>query len=493
MVTTVLTGAKRAVCYRRVSSKGQTGERHSSLETQEARYIQFCTNHNYVPVKTFEDVVSGRRDDRREYLRMVDFVKQGGADVVVVQFLDRFGRNPKEILRRYWDLEDHGVSVEATDEDIKEELLLLIKAGIAGAESRRTSERVRSNMSRAVAKGVHAARPPFGLRKDYEGKDFRWEIDPVEVTAVREMYRLAVEENLGYKAIGDRISDAGHKTRNGRPFASFTVQRILGNEALIGTLAYGKRPRKGNPAQEIVRVEGFFPAILAREEWDRLQERIAIRRESSRGKTHASDYLLSGIIRCGHCGGPMAGKVGALRKGKRYRNYWCTRAMKSKANCAYYNGHSAPKLERAILEYLGQFSDPKLVRQHIEAASKREISRKSEELKETEKGLREIESQFLSHLGLLQRQVLNEEEFGKANESIRGQKAVLQEKQSELAQWLKEQQSRVSSAEKMPAAIKSFVKDFGAMEVRLAKAHLQEILKAAYIYRDDRIEIEFRG
>jgi len=117
MVTTVLTGAKRAVCYRRVSSTGQTGERHSSLETQESQYLQYCDSRNYIPIKTFEDVISGRRDDRRDYLRMVDFVKQGGADVVVVQFLDRFGRNPKEILRRYWDLEDHGVSVEATDED----------------------------------------------------------------------------------------------------------------------------------------------------------------------------------------------------------------------------------------------------------------------------------------------------------------------------------------------------------------------------------------
>ena len=231
MATPVLTGAKRAVCYRRVSSAGQTGERHSSLETQESLYLQYCDSRNYIPIKTFEDVVSGRRDDRREYLRMVDFVMKGGAEVVVVQFLDRFGRNPKEILRRYWDLEDHGVSVEATDEDIGEELLLLIKAGIAGAESKRTSERVRSNMSRAVAKGVHAARAPFGLRKVYEGKDFNWKIDPVEAPAVREMYRLTVEENLGYKAIGDRLSDAGHKTRNGRPFAAYAVQRILNNEA----------------------------------------------------------------------------------------------------------------------------------------------------------------------------------------------------------------------------------------------------------------------
>ena len=189
----------------------------------------------------------------------------------------------------------------------------------------------------------------------------------------------------------------------------------------------------------------------------------------------------------------MAGKVGARRKnGTRYRNYWCTRAMKSKADCAYYNGHSAPKLEAAILEYLGQFSDPKLVRQHMEAASKRDIARKSKELEETEKGLKDIDAQFLSHMDMLKRKVINEEEFAKANEAIRSQKAALEEKQLELGQWLEEQQGKASSADRAPAAIKSFVKDFGSMDVRLAKAHLQEILKAAYIYRDDRIELEFR-
>ena len=55
----------------------------------------------------------------------------------MVKFLDRFGRNPREILRRYWELQEHGVTVVATDEDIQEELMLLVKAGMAGAESRK--------------------------------------------------------------------------------------------------------------------------------------------------------------------------------------------------------------------------------------------------------------------------------------------------------------------------------------------------------------------
>ncbi len=119
----------------------------------------------------------------------------------------------------------------------------------------------------------------------------------------------------------------GFLGREGRPFASFTLQRVLVNEALAGTLVYGKKPRKGNPQQELVRVPGFFPAILSPEEWQRLQERLSIRRESSRGRTHTSEYLLSGIARCGQCGGPMSGKKAAAYKGKNYRNYWCSRAV----------------------------------------------------------------------------------------------------------------------------------------------------------------------
>ena len=64
------------------------------------------------------DVVSGRRDDRKEYRRMVEYALTGAVEVIVVQFLDRFGRNPREILQRYWELQDAGVSIVATDEDI---------------------------------------------------------------------------------------------------------------------------------------------------------------------------------------------------------------------------------------------------------------------------------------------------------------------------------------------------------------------------------------
>ena len=475
----------------RVSTPGQTGDNHHSLETQEGRYKEYCERNGLLPIRKFVDVVSGRRDDRKEYQRMLDYVMEGSADVIVVQFLDRFGRNPREILQRYWELQDAGITVVATDEDIKEELLLLIKAGIAGAESRRTSERVRANMSKAAEKGVHAARTPFGLRRVYQGKEVTWETDPKESTIVTEMYRLSVEENLGYKAIADRLNTAGHCTRSGRPFSSFTIQRVLSNEAMNGTLTYGKRPRKGNPNQEVVRLDNFFPSIFSDAEWQRLQERLSIRRETSKGRTHSSIYLLSGIARCGYCGGPMTGKAGSLRGEKQYRNYWCSRATKSRALCSHYNGHSTNKLESAVLEYLGQFSDPEAVRLYVEATDREELSRKESELKGIELNLEELEFQFTQNLGFLRRGVLNEQEFIKSNNLAREQVSVLQARKVALSSWIETQVGRVEATELIPGRIDTFLQDLNNMEPRIQKGHLQGVLKSAYVSRD-KIELEFR-
>jgi DNA invertase Pin-like site-specific DNA recombinase len=131
---------KRAIGYFRVSSTKQTGERHSSLETKKAHFREYCDRQGLDAVAAFIDVVTGRRDDRREYQRTVKLALAGGNDVNLVRFSDRFvGRNEKEILRHYRELEDHGVMVFPTDEKSDEVLGLLVKAGLAAAESRRTS------------------------------------------------------------------------------------------------------------------------------------------------------------------------------------------------------------------------------------------------------------------------------------------------------------------------------------------------------------------
>jgi oligoendopeptidase F len=144
------------------------------------------------------------------------------------------------------------------------------------------------------------------------------------------------------------------------------------------------------------------------------------------------------------------------------------------------------------LDYLGQFSDPELVREHMAAAERNEVERTEAELQEVQKGLSELESQFLKHLDFLERELLNEQEFVKANESIRSQRDALEARRQELEVWVNDQRNKTSTAERIPGAIRSLLEDFEGMDVRVQKANLQTILKAAHV-RGDEIELEFRS
>ena len=98
----------------------------------------------------------------------------GAVESAFVLFLDRFGRNPREILRRFWGLQERGTEVRSIKEDLREEMLLLVRAGVAGAESKRIGERVRDALERAAGRGKYVAKLPFGYINVYE---------PVEETA----------------------------------------------------------------------------------------------------------------------------------------------------------------------------------------------------------------------------------------------------------------------------------------------------------------------
>ena len=51
---------------------------------------------------------------------------------------------------------------------------------------------------------------------------------------------------------------------------------------------------------------------------------------------------------------------------------------------------------------------------------------------------------------------------------------------------------RASLADRLPQSIGTFLEAFESLDPRERKAHLQTILKAACVYRDGRVELEFR-
>ena len=135
---------------------------------------------------------------------------------------------------------------------------------------------------------------------------------------------------------------------------------------------------------------------------------------------------------------------------------------------------------------------PKKVRELLDASEKQEVRRRAAELKGVGRRLVEVEADFAKNLTLLKRDVLDEAEFRTANEARRDERTRLTGRQTELTAWLEQQRERQEAVGTLPMRVRSFLKDFQSLETRRAKALLQTILSAAHVYRDGRIELEFR-
>ena len=132
------------------------------------------------------------------------------------------------------------------------------------------------------------------------------------------------------------------------------------------------------------------------------------------------------------------------------------------------------------------------MRELLDASEKQEVRRRAAELKSVERRLAEVEADFAKNLALLKRDVLDEDEFRKANEARRDERARLTGRQTELTEWLAQQRERQAAVGSLPTRVRSILKDFQSLETRRAKALLQTILSAAHVYRDGRIELQFR-
>jgi len=108
------------------------------------------------------------------------------------------------------------------------------------------------------------------------------------------------------------LNAKGCRTRSGKPWANPTIRRILGNPVYAGDLIYNKRDTsvpgrvKFRPVAEHIRYEGGVPAIIDRATFEEAQA-ILKRVPSFPHGAQASNYILSGLVKCGKCGANMVG------------------------------------------------------------------------------------------------------------------------------------------------------------------------------------------
>lgn len=97
----------KAVIYARVSS---TGERQST-ERQVADLTRYAASAGLDVVAVFEEKASGAKKNREELAECLAFLKDGGAEHLLVTELSRLGRNLRQVLEVVDDLTERRINI----------------------------------------------------------------------------------------------------------------------------------------------------------------------------------------------------------------------------------------------------------------------------------------------------------------------------------------------------------------------------------------------
>jgi site-specific DNA recombinase len=276
-----------------------------------------------------DDGYSGASLRRPGLDRLRDLAALAKLDRILITDPDRLARNYVHQVLLLEELQRHGCQVEFTDrplsDDPQDQLLLQIRGAVAEYERTLIAERTRRGRLYKLRSGqmLPWTRPPYGYRADPDRPRDPAGVrtDPAEAALVSELFRWYADEEHSFMAVVQRLHDLGVRSPSGRDYWGMaTVRGILSNPTYTGTIYANRtrvraaqvrrsathplgRPRDSQvqlPPEEWIAV-ATVPAIVTREQFDRVQAKIAANRSFARRNNTATNYLLRALVSCGAC------------------------------------------------------------------------------------------------------------------------------------------------------------------------------------------------
>ena len=163
----------------------------------------------------------------------------------------------------------------------------------------------RGHVGRSLPRAVLNA---VGVDIDKPSPNIVEALDAATAPLVKEMFESSLRGNC-LREICKEFNERGITNRGKRWYKS-GLNYLLTNEAYTGTAVWGRTSR-GEKAQDPVRVEGAWPALVSRDLFDAVQQAMRERAPNvQRPGRVGSKFLLSGLLRCGVCGMAYIGHRG---------------------------------------------------------------------------------------------------------------------------------------------------------------------------------------
>ena len=145
-----------------------------------------------------------------------------------------------------------------------------------------------------------------------------YQIDPKTAPVVLEMF-TRYSEGATMQVLVNLLNSRGMRSIHGGKITLNIMNHLLKNRRYMGEYSY----------RDVVKEDGI-PAIVPKDLFERVQERLAKNKKAPARHKAEDDYLLTTKLYCGKCGSFMVGESGTSHTMKVHRYYRCVNTKKKK-------------------------------------------------------------------------------------------------------------------------------------------------------------------
>ena len=374
-----------ATLYLRLSRDDGDKEESGSITGQRELLRDYISQHPELREYAIriDDGFSGSTFERPGFQKMIEDVKAGRTDCIIVKDLSRFGRNyldAGEYIEKIFPF--LGVRFIAVNDNYdslgekksSDDLIIPFKNLINEAYCRDISMKIRSQLEIKRKNGQFLGSfAAFGYLKDEQDKNklvvdqyaadivrdiFKWKLEGISPQDIADaLNKLGILSPMEYKRSLGMKYTTSFKTSAKAAWSAGTVIRILKNPIYTGILIQGKETtpsykvhkRIAKDKSEWTVIEDSHEAIISGIDFDSVQK--VLKCDTRRSPDDKAVGLFSGMLFCGDCGASMVRKTVPAGE-KKYVYYVCS-AHKQDKSCSPHRMRDTA-LEEIVLDSLRQ-------------------------------------------------------------------------------------------------------------------------------------------
>lgn len=344
-MSTKMNPLKTVCAYIRVSTHMQE---ELSPDAQLRLLHEYAGKNQMIIGRVYQDLgCSGTRAEKRPgFQEMIADCrsKEHPYSAVLVWKFSRFARNQEESIVYKSLLKKEQIDVVSISEPLPDgfigALVERIFEWMDEYYSIRLSGEVKRGMTQKAIQGGYQGKMPLGYTKEMKKTPV---VKPEEALIVQKIFNDYITKHGNSSDVAICLNREGIHAKEGGVFDAKKINYIITNPFYIGKIRWNywnRSTRQFNTGNDIIIADGTHEPIITEEIWNQAQaiyyenkDKYKMRgnRRGSSGRKH----WLSGLLRCGKCGGPMTYGVQSGSKHP-FSFFQCSRRSQGRCDTSSY-------------------------------------------------------------------------------------------------------------------------------------------------------------